>query len=676
LEADVKRALFSLGGLVALIGGLLIMQVGVALAQVGNAPTRGVGEPRGYIPIVPTQSNRTITLTGNDMAIEEVVAIARHGAKVQLSDAARTRTNAAYELVLEAARQGVPVYGFNRASGPGRETAIFEGDPTSPANRQLLERRNLARFRNGPRAGAGPEVADEEIVRAQLAVLANMITYRAASPQLTDRLLELINHRITPVVQSRGSPGQGDLPMMENVAGTMVGAGQAYYQGRRMPAREALALAGLQPLQPTAADGSALVSTNAYSAGQAALLVHDGKALLDWSDMTFAMSMLGLNSSLTPFSKPAQDIRPFPYPNWQSRRMLNLVRGSYLFDLEPQEAPDGTNQRRIIQDPLSFRDYNHRNGAAWESWDRLRQNILIHINSSDHNPVSAVGTGPSDSWELQTPWFRQYYVGKGAGGVEGYVMSNANFVPLPWGNDLEFFTIALSQTIAASVQRSLRFDSAFFTVVTPADVLSASVRELAPVSARWWYTVADLMAELQTLANPVPAQGQPLLQQVEDMEMFTRQKVARARMAVDTSMRILAEEIGLASYWMELRKIQNPGRSFGGPATAALQALRAVIPWQSTDRPEVPQGDLIYAFMHSWPAATFMGSDAAGPTGAVGGRVVRNNTAKPLQTVRRQSQRIVRARTNKQLARVRSQRSSLKRQAAEATKNRRTAKAR
>jgi histidine ammonia-lyase len=639
-------------------GGALCVALVAAIALLAVS----AGAASAYNPIVPTQAGRTITLTGKDLTIEETVAIARHGAKVQLSPEARQRTTDAYEMLLEGARQGMPIYWFNRAPGSGRETVIFEGDPESAENRALLEERQLATFRRGPRSGAGPEVADEEIVRAQMAVRANTMTYEAASPQLTDRLLELLNRRITPVVQSRGSPGEGDLPQMSNIAGTMVGAGEAYLNGQRMPARTALAQAGLQPIQPFAADDAALTSTNAFSAGQAALLVHDAKAMLDWSDMTFAISMLGLNSSITPLTLPPQQIRPFPYQNWQAKRLLNLIRGSYLFDLEPDEAPDGTNQRRIIQDPLSFRDYNQRNGAAWEAWDQLRRSINIQNNSSDHNPVVAPGTKRSDSWELDTPWLRQYFVEKGEAGVSGFILSNSNFVALPWGNDLEAFTQALAQSIAGSVQRVLRFPDTFFTVVAASDVLSADVRENAP-SQGSGYTIADLMAELQTLATPVPAQGLTLVRNVEDMEMYTRQKVARARMAVDTSMRLLAEELASGSYWMEVREAQNPGRSFGAAPVAALDSLRAVVPWQATDRPELPQGNLMYAFMQANPAAAYMGADAAPPT--VETAKVRNNKSRSGKKIRRTPAKVVRANTRKSAKKMRARRQSLRRQARE-----------
>src|SRR5918996_3711807 len=359
-----------------------------------------------YNPITPTQSNRTITLTGKDLTIEEVVAVARHGAKVTLSDAANQRSLDAYNLLLDGAAQGIPIYGFNRGTGAGRETVIFEGDPLSPENEQVLRQRQMNRFSSFPRSGVGPEVMDEEIVRAMMVVRANTMVYEAASPEETEMLPAILNNRIAPVVQSRGSPGEGDLPQMGNVGGAMVGAGQAYYQGQKMSARQALAQAGIQPLVPFAADDAALTSTNAYTTGQAALLAHEAREMLNWSDLTFAMNMLGLNSSITPLAEPAQAIHPFPFDNWLSKRLLRLVRGSYLFDYETprsdagEEAPEEEGLGRIIQDPLSYRDYNHRNGALWQAYNQLKRDVLIQINSSDHNPAVVPGSRPGDSWVL------------------------------------------------------------------------------------------------------------------------------------------------------------------------------------------------------------------------------------------------------------------------------------
>lgn len=117
------------------------------------------------------------------------------------------RQQDAYELIVEAAKQNIPVYFFNRGAGSARETVIFEGVPNSPANLELLQRTQLNQFRGGPRQGIGPEVADEEIVRAMMVVRLNIAMFgrNTGSPGLMPFLAELLNRRISPVVNSRGS---------------------------------------------------------------------------------------------------------------------------------------------------------------------------------------------------------------------------------------------------------------------------------------------------------------------------------------------------------------------------------------------------------------------------------------------------------------------------------------
>ena len=128
------------------------MTLACAIAGVGVTLGASVpGTAAAYNPIVPTQAERTITLDGKSMTIEEVVAIARYGAKVRLAPSARKRTDDAYELLLEGATQGIPIYWFNRAPGSGRETVIFQGDPRTPENKALLSARQLRRSSAAPR---------------------------------------------------------------------------------------------------------------------------------------------------------------------------------------------------------------------------------------------------------------------------------------------------------------------------------------------------------------------------------------------------------------------------------------------------------------------------------------------------------------------------------------------
>ncbi|SED43820.1 aromatic amino acid ammonia-lyase [Rhodobacter sp. 24-YEA-8] len=563
-----------------------------------------------YQPITVTAAEETIVLTGRDMTYDQVIRIARDGAKIELSAEAIQRSKDAYGLLLQGAAEGMPIYWFNRGAGSNRETVIFEGDPTTPENAAFLADQQLTRFANGARGGYGPEIHEEELVRAIMAIRANSLTYEAASPALLAMLVELVNRRVTPVVMSRGTLGEGDLPTMGNIAGTMVGAGEAYFDGERMSAMEALKRAGLEPLAPTGADQAALISTNAYAYAQVALVLSDAREVLEWADLSYAMALNGMNSSLTPISAPVQSMRPYDWLNWNAEKVLDMVRGSYLFEVDPM---------RIIQDPISMRASTQRHGSAWYAWAELRDSLHISINGSDHNPAVVPGISPDSSWELSSPHFMRFYVkgGELSNGMSGYIFSNANWDPYPIANQIEAFNIALTNMGVAVAQRIERFNNPFFTVIKPDEVVEADIKSRLPV-AHGGYLPSDLWQELAQLGMPLTPNGQAIVATVEDLEAQTRLKGQTARKAVDVLSHLVAQDLMTASYWMDIRRLQDPSRKFGEAPTAALAALRNAVPWEMApaDRPYRNQGQIIYDFMWETPAATFYSGGPEEPAAA------------------------------------------------------------
>jgi histidine ammonia-lyase len=586
---------------------IVLLSLALATALLLTPSVAPAFEPtQVYQPISETMADKTVTLTGRDLTIEQAIDIARNGAKVDLSVEALQRSADAYGLLLQGAAEGVTIYWFNRGAGDQRETVIFSGDPTSPENKKLLSEQQLQRFKGGVARGYGPELSEEALVRAIMAIRANTMSYEAASPQLTHMLVDMLNKRVTPVVQSRGTLGEGDLPTMGNIAAAMVGEGDAYYKGVRMPAAQALTEAGLKPLEPFAADQAALISTNAYAQAQAVLLVADARRLLEWTDLSHAMSLLGMNSSVTPIAAPVQAMRPYEWLTWDAARVMDMIKGSYLFDDDPA---------RIIQDPESLRASSQRQGSAWQAWAELRDSVLLSINSSDHNPAVLPGLTPESAPELATPQFMKYYIKGGplSNGKSGYILSNANWDPYPMANQVEAFTLALTNLGVAVAQRIERFRNPFFTVVKPADVLSPELRKEIPSFDG--YLPTDLWQELAALGTPVTPNGQAIVATVEDLEAQTRLKTQRARQAVDLSFHLLAQDLLTASYWMEVRKAQKPERKFGAAPQAALAALRQVIPWRQApaDRPKRPLGMVAYDFMQENPAAKFYSSGPQPP---------------------------------------------------------------
>jgi histidine ammonia-lyase len=555
-----------------------------------------------YHPIDATMADKTVTLTGHDLTVDQVVQVARYGAKVQLSPEARQREADTYGLMNEGAAEGVSIYLFNRGGGPDREITTFVGDPLSAENRTKLEARSLAAFQGGATYGYGPELSDEEVVRAMMVVRANQMTYLPASPQMMQMILDLINADITPVVWSRGGTGEALGPAPSNFNATMVGAGDAYLHGVRMPASEALQKAGLKPIQPAPGDDT-ITWVNADVTGMSALLVYDARRLLEWTDLVLAIDMNGMNTNPTRLFGAAQANRPFPWLVWQTARVLDMLKGSYLFNGEP----------RIINDPESM-ESSTRQGSAWEDWGYLRDDLTIQMNWSDHAPAVKVGVSPNDSWELSTPQAMKYYVkgGPESNGKHGFILSVTNWDPYPLGNRIESFTIALSNMAIAVMLRQERFSNPFFTVVTAQQVLGAETGGAGEFSAAHAWSNHEVWQHIQGLINPVPPEGYGDPPSVmEDLDAETLFKVPRAREAVEETMMLLAGDLATGTRWMDVRKVQDPSRSFGAAPTAAWQAFRKVSPLQPPPGQSAAVAAL--AFMKANPASTFYPDGPAMP---------------------------------------------------------------
>ncbi|MGC2029320.1 MAG: aromatic amino acid ammonia-lyase [Steroidobacteraceae bacterium] len=542
-----------------------------------------------YRPITAAADGKSVTLTGHNLTIEDVVAVARNGAQVRYSPEAIQRATDGNDLRAEAGAENIPVYGLNRGAGALREIQVKRDEFTQ-----------LASARAGAKEGVLPEIADEDLVRAFLVIRANSVPFEAAEPQFMQLLLDLLNKRVTPVMYSRGTLGEGDLFLTSNFLATMVGRGDAYFQGVRMSAAQALDKAGLKPLSARIGGGT----SNSYADALAALLVADGQRALEWADLVHAMDKLGMNSSVTPMASLVQEKRPFKWVAWDAARLMEMLRGSYLFENDP---------KRILQDPESMRASYIRQGSAWQAWAALRDNVLVQINSGEQNPVVLLDAGPGDSWELSTPQFMKYYVkgGRLSHGRHGYVISTANWDPYPMTNEIEAFTIAMANMDAAVAQRIERFSdrgpTAFFTGIYPKDVLTPEQLRLSPSLLEPYFAFMDVWAEIQNDAHSITAEGNASDFGVADIEAFSRLKAVRGRQVVDLTMQLLAYDLLTATYWLDVRKAEDPKRNFAPAPTAAWIAFRNVLPWQQEvdSRPDVPYGAVAYNFLKQTPASTF-----------------------------------------------------------------------
>lgn len=484
-----------------------------------------------YRPITPSVSatDPTVTLTGHDLTVDQVVAVARYGQMVEVTPEARRHQEDAHALLLEGAVEDMPIAGFNRG-GPAGDAVLFDGDPAAPEIAAGLRQRALASFENGAVPEGAPEVAEEEIVRAMMVVRANTLTYAPASAPVMQMLLDFLNNRITPVASLPGASGVS-ATVLAGVAAAMVGKGDAYYHGIRVTAAQALSQAGLTPLAPVDADHTALTETGAYDIGRTALLVADGRRALEWADLIFAMDLNGTNAGIAPLSLPAQANRPFKWIYWDAARVLDMLKGSYLFDDTVAAAPTPSNAGPARSYPANLALSPTRQGAAWRAWGALRDATLIALNSSDQSPAFRVGLSPRDSPELATPQMMKYFVkgGKANGGKRGYIVPALNRDPIPMANEITFFTGALGMLDQAIAQRT---------------------------------------------AAPLPGALAP-----PDDGMIA---IGHAHQAIDATFGLLALDVTGAARLMDARAVEDPARLFGIAPTAAWTAFRLVVPAQTT----------------------------------------------------------------------------------------------
>jgi histidine ammonia-lyase len=183
-------------------------------------------------------------------------------------------------------------------------------------------------------------------------------------------------------------------------------------------------------------------------------------------------------------------------------------------------------------------------------------------------------------------------------------------------NAIEAFTNAMANMDAVIAQRIERFNDrgpvAFFTGIYPKDVLSAEELRLSPSMREPYFAFLDVWAEIQNDAHSISAEANASDFGVADIEALTRLKASRGREVVDLTMQLLAYDLLTATYWLDVRKAQDPKRDFAPAPTAAWSAFRKVLPWQQEvdSRPDIPYGAVAYHFLNQTPASTFY---AGGP---------------------------------------------------------------
>jgi histidine ammonia-lyase len=416
-----------------------------------------------------------------------------------------------------------------------------------------------------------------------------------AQPRVAELYRDFLNKKIHPVLPTRASIGEADITILAHIGLAMIGEGYVVYAKTgsdvrtRMTAKEALADAGIDPLVPFAKDSLAIMSSNAYAAAVALMAALDVRRLLTKAPGVFALSLEGLNGNVAPFLAVVGDVRPYAPQKLWATKLLKELEGSFLWECTSKGMPGVCDDKRALQDPLSYRTWSHVLGAADDALTTLLRALVTQINSSDDNPAVILGIRPPADARLQV---RFYYVEcpeldpkRCDDKPYGAVIPTANFEPLPWVLPLEATSIALSHLSRAAAARIARLGAPEFTKLTR--FLTPDEQKTLGYSAIH-KTALALDAEIQELSGPVSTRAMWTAGDIEDTATNSVDAATRLQRIVDNAFGIVAIELMHAAQAIDLRHRDHPSLQLGVGSAYYYKGLREKVPFLDRDRPLTP----------------------------------------------------------------------------------------
>lgn len=459
------------------------------------------------------------------VSFEELRAVAREDAPVRLTDEAIAAIARARDVVDELAASATPVYGVSTGFGALATRHI-------PTEMRAQLQRSLVRSHA---AGSGPEV-EREVVRALMLLrLSTLATGRTGVRVETAELLAaLLEHGITPVVREYGSLGcSGDLAPLAHCALALMGEGEVRDgAGTLMPAADALAAAGLTPVELAAKEGLALINGTDGMLGMLVLAIEDLRMLLRTADIAAAMSVEGQLGTDRVFAAELQAIRPHPGQALSAANLTALLRDSGV--VASHRGPDCNR----VQDAYSLRCSPQVHGAARDTVEHAAVVAGRELASAVDNPVV----------------------------VEDRVESNGNFHGAPVAYVLDFLAIATADVASISERRTDRFlDKARNHGLPPFLADDPGVDSGLMIAQ---YTQAAVVSELKRLAVPASVDSIPSSAMQEDHVSMGWSAARKLRRSVDGLTRVIAIEVLTAARALDLRAPLQPS-----PATGAVVRL-------------------------------------------------------------------------------------------------------
>jgi histidine ammonia-lyase len=480
----------------------------------------------------------SIVIDGNPLTRADVISVARDKVTVVTSPSLADRMKPARDVVESAVDSSEVVYGITTGFGAMASTHI--GRHQTEALQYNLIRSHAA--------GVGDPLPDV-VVRAMLLLRARTLAqgHSGVRPEIVERLVEMLNRGILPLVPSQGSVGaSGDLAPFAHLALPLIGEGEVRWDGETLTGAQALSKAALEPLRLHTKEGLSLLNgTEGMTA--MGILGHDqANTLLLAADVACALTVEAVTGSSRPFRPEVHALRPHPGQGRSARRIAALLEGSGI------GASHADDFHHAVQDAYSLRCAPQVHGAVADTLNHMAGVLEIEIGSVVDNPIVFPDTAE--------------------------VISAGNFHGQPLAFVLDFCAIAVTELGSISERRTDRMLDPTRSAGLPAFLSpDPGVNSGYMISQ---YTQAALVAENRVLSHPASVESIPTSGMQEDHVSMGWGAGRKLFPVLDNTRRVLAVEMLCATQALEYRRPLRPA-----PGTAAVAALiREHVPPLTEDR--------------------------------------------------------------------------------------------
>jgi len=482
-----------------------------------------------------------IELNGQPLSLEQIAGVARGAERVRLAAAARVRVEASRAVVERIVAEGRVVYGVNTGFGKLSDYLI---------PREELRELQLNLVRSHA-CGVGTPLSGEE-TRAMMLLRANVLAlgYSGARTLVVETLIEMLERNVVPVVPEKGSVGaSGDLAPLAHLALAVIGEGECVYEGARLASAEALARAGIRPVELEAKEGLALLNGTQAMAAVGALALGRAGQLARASDVAGAMSLEALRGTPAAFDARLHAARPHPGQTESAAHLRALLSESEIRESHIENDPR-------VQDAYSLRCMPQVHGAARDCFRHARETVEIESGAATDNPLVF-----TDTAEL---------------------ISGGNFHGAPLALQFDYAGIALTHLLNISERRIERLVNPDMNEGLPPFLTAHPGTSSGFMIAH--VTAVALLNEMKVLAHPATTDNLPTSAGKEDHVSMGMTAALKLRNMVTNAEHVLAIELLAAAEGLEYRAPLKPGLG----VRRAYELVRAHAPRLTHDRALAP----------------------------------------------------------------------------------------